>query len=110
MNNFETTLLITPDISSSKLKSIEKDFENLIKEMGGDIKGKEDWGLRDLSYKIKNAKKAFYYFFQIILESNKIQDIKKNLSLNEEIMRYLFIKVDKHENLPTIILKNSGKE
>ena len=64
--------------------------------------------LRDLSYNIKNYKKAFYKFYQIEIESNKIQDIKKNLTQNEHIIRHLFIKVDQHAELPTKILKNES--
>ena len=70
------------------------------------ILAKENWGLRDLSYKINKAKKAFYSFYQITFEGNKIQELKKNLSLNEEILRYLIIKVKEHDELPTKLLKN----
>ena len=45
--------------------------------MSGSIFSEEDWGLRDLSYKIKNFKKAFYKFYQLEIEGSKIQNIKK---------------------------------
>ena len=106
MNNFELTLLISPDLTVKKIESIEKLFEKNVKKLGGSIIANENWGLRDLSYKINNAKKAFYSFFQITFEGSKIQDLKKTLSLNEEILRYLVIKVKKHEELPTKLLKN----
>ena len=40
-------------------------FEEIVVTQEGSITGKEDWGLRDLSYKINSFKKAFYLFFQI---------------------------------------------
>ena len=58
-----------------------------------------------LSYKIKNFKKAFYKFYQLEIEGSKIQNIKKNINQNEQIIRHLFVKVKNHEKLPTIILK-----
>ena len=107
MNNFEATLLISPDLTVKKIESIEKLFEKYVNDLEGKIIAKENWGLRDLSYKINNAKKAFYSFFQITFQGSKIPDLKKTLSLNEEILRYLIIKVDQHDELPTKLLKNS---
>ena len=106
MNNFEATLLISPDLTVKKIESIEKLFEKTVKNYGGSIIAKENWGLRDLSYKIQGAKKGFYNFYQMTFEGSKIQDLKNNLSQNEEILRYLIIKVDKHDELPTKLLKN----
>ena len=106
MNNFEATLLISPDLTVKKLESIEKLFEKNVKNNGGSIIAKENWGLRNLSYKINNTKKAFYSYYQMKFEGNKIDELKKNLSLNEEILRYLIIKVNQHDELPTKLLKN----
>ncbi len=105
MNNFEATLLFGPDLTAKKIESIEKLFEKHVTEMGGSLVAKENWGLRDLSYKIHKAKKAFYNYYQITFEGNKIQELKRVLSQNEEILRYLFIKVNNHEELPTKMIK-----
>ena len=107
MNNFETTLLISPDITKDNHSKIVKIFEKSVAEQGGKILGKEDWGLRDLAYKINTLKKAFYYFFQINIENQKIPTLRKNISQNEKIIRYLFIKVNEHEKLPTIMHKGN---
>ena len=104
MYNFEVTLLISPDNTINNLKKISDAFEKLIVDQDGLIIGKEDWGLRDLAYKINSLKKAFYLFYQISFEGQKIQALKKNISQNEKIIRYLFIKVTKHDELPTKIL------
>ena len=87
MNKFEAVILYSPVLTTS------------------DQKNQEDWGLRNLSYKIKKFKKAFYKFYQLEIEGTKIQDIKKNINRNEQIIRHLFVKVENHEKLPTKILK-----
>jgi len=110
MNNFEATLLISPDLSTAKIKSIANLFEKNVKDMGGAIIGKEDWGLRDLSYKIHTTKKAFYNFYQLSFDGSKIQDLKKILSQNEQILRYLFIKVREHDELPTVLSLKENNE
>ena len=106
MNKFEAVLLFSPDLDTSNQKKLGDSFKKQLEDMKGLIVNFEDWGLRDLSYNIKNKKKAFYKFYQIEIEGNKIQEIKKKLNQNEQIMRYLFVKVSKHQDLPTIMLKS----
>ena len=101
MKYFEAVILLSPEISSNIKKKLCDDFEKLVNNETGKIVNKEDWGLRDLSYKIQNFNKAFYNFFQIEMDGNKIQNIKKNLAQNELFIRHLFVKVNKHQELPT---------
>ena len=107
MNNFEVTLLISPDTTKNDHNKILEDFKRLVTSNDGSIIEKEDWGLRDLTYKINNSKKAFYFFYQINIAGKTIQTLKKNASQNEKIIRYLFIKVDIHDKLPTKMLERN---
>ena len=101
MNKFEAVLLINPDISKQILKKEIENFKKQISSNKGEITNSEYWGLRDLSYKISNFKKAFYNFFQLEMEGSNIQIIKKYLTQNEHVLRHLFIKVNSHQELPT---------
>ena len=105
MSKFEAVFLLSPDLSSTNLKKQEETFKKLLSKFSGSIFSEEDWGLRDLSYKIKNFKKAFYKFYQLEIEGKNIQNIKKNINQNEQIIRHLFVKVKNHQDLPTKILK-----
>jgi len=101
MNKFEAVLLINPDISKQILKKEIENFKKQISSNNGEIINIENWGLRDLSYRISNFKKAFYNFFQLEIEGNKIQIIRKQLTQNNHVLRHLFIKVNNHQVLPT---------
>ena len=105
MDNFEATILISSETPKNDIEKISENFENLIKNNDGTLIGKEDWGLRDLAYKINTLHKAFYFFYQINIEGSKIQNLKKSISQNEKIIRFLFIKIKDHEKLPTKMLK-----
>ena len=107
MNNFEVTLLISPELTANNLKKAEEVFTKLLKDNDGELIQREDWGLRDISFKIKNFKKAFYSFFQIKMPGSKLENIKKILNQNEQIIRYLFVKVEEHESLPTKLSKET---
>ena len=70
----------------------------------GKITNTEDWGLRDLSYDINNFKKAFYKYFQLEINGSNLQKIAKILNQNDNILRHIFIKVNKHQELPTKLI------
>ena len=101
MNKFEAVLLFSPEISNSIRDNNCDEFQKLIKDSSGLIIDTEDWGLKELSYKIGNFSKAFYSYFQIEIDGNKIENIKKNLNQNESFIRHLFVKVNEHQELPT---------
>ena len=101
MNNFEVVVLLIPDIPSTHRSYCLNNLEKIINENSGKVISNEDWGLRDLSYKIGNYSKAFYNFYQIEIEGNKINTIKKALNQDENFIRHLFVKVENHQELPT---------
>ena len=101
MNKFEAVLLISPETSKNLLEKNIKNFQDIIINNSGKITNTEDWGLRDLSYEINNFKKAFYRYFQLEINGSNLQKIAKTLNQNDNILRHLFIKVNKHQELPT---------
>lgn len=101
MNNFEAVLLSSPEITSKIKNDCLKKFTDMISENSGKIINAEDWGLRDLSYKMNNISKAFYNYYQFEIDGTKIENIKKTLSQDENFIRHLIIRVENHQELPT---------
>ena len=101
MKNFEAVVLLSPEIATNVKSSSLNNLEKIINEKSGKIVSNEDWGLRDLSYKIDKYSKAFYNFYQIEIEGDKIESIKKILNQDENFIRHLFVRVEKHQELPT---------
>ena len=104
MNKFEVVLIYSPDLASQSLLSEIDKFKKNIASNDGKIINEEDWGLRDLSYNIKKFKKAFYSFFQIELSGEYLDKIKKEFNQSDNLLRYLFIKVKNHQELPTKLI------
>mgnify|MGYP003326139785 CR=1 FL=1 len=48
-------------------------------------------------------KKAFYNFFQIEASGRMIKDLNRELNQSENLLRYIFIKVNEHQELPTVL-------
>ena len=113
MAQFEHVIMLGQDLSSSDLEEALVLHEKTVNELEGSIVYKESWGLRNLAYPIKENKKAFYEFMNIELPQNKIKDLNSKLNLNEEIIRYLSIKVKSFCETPTPMIsekdsKNNG--
>ena len=101
MIKFEVVLIFNPDLATNALKSEVDNFKSKITSQSAKIINEENWGLRDLSYSINKFKKAFYRFFQIEASGNIVKDLNKELNQSENLIRYLFIKVKDHQELPT---------
>ena len=101
MNKFEVVLLLNPDLATNKLNDEINKFKSSLQSHSAKIVNEEDWGLRDLSYSINKFKKAFYKFFQIETSGSIVKEINKELNQSENLMRYIFIKVKNHQDLPT---------
>ena len=101
MNKFEVVLIFNPDLSSNVFNYEIESFRSKIISQSAVIINEENWGLRDLSYNINKFKKAFYHFLQIEAQGNMIKEISKELNQSENLLRYIFIKVKQHQELPT---------
>ena len=101
MNKFEVVLILNPELSTSSLKKELDEFKQKLTSKSALIINEENWGLRDLSYTIQKFKKAFYNFLQIEASGNIIKDLSQELNQSENFLRYLFIKVNNHQELPT---------
>jgi len=109
MNKFEAVILFNPDLSNLIIEKEEKNIFDNIESSEGKIISTENWWLRDLSYKINNYKKAFYKFYQIEINGSSIENLKKNMTQNEKILRHMFVRVENHQELPTKMMANEEK-
>ena len=101
MNKFEVVLIFNPELATNSLNKEIENFKLKLTSNSAKIINEENWGLRDLSYTINNFKKAFYNFLQIEASGSVVKDISKELNQSENLIRYIFIKVKNHQDLPT---------
>tara|TARA_B100000963_G_scaffold270442_1_gene238616 strand:+ start:256 stop:582 length:327 start_codon:yes stop_codon:yes gene_type:complete len=101
MNKFEVVLIYSPDLTTNILDSELDNFKTRLIDQSAKIINEENWGLRDLSYNIDKFKKAFYRFLQVEASGELIRNFSKELNQSENLIRYIFIKVKEHQELPT---------
>ena len=102
---FEHVIILKQSLSSNELSNELKNHTDMVSELSGNIVYQESWGMRNLAYPIKNNKKAFYEFMNIEMPQQNIDLMNSKLNLNENVIRYLSIKVKSFSETPTLMIK-----
>ena len=92
--NYQLTILINNKLDEKKRTDI---LDDVTKSLGDKAK-KDLWGVRGLAYPIKHEEKAYYAHFDFESDPGLIPPLDRKLKLNEEIVRYLLIKVEEKKN------------
>lgn len=105
MSLYENVFIARQDVSSAQVDGLVENFEKIISDLGGSVSKKELWGLRTMAYKIKKNRKGHYVLMNIDAPSEAIQELERQMNLNEDVLRYLTTKVDELEEGPTAIMR-----
>ena len=105
---YESTLIARPDISGQQVEGLSEQFQEIVRDKGGDVAKTEYWGLRSLTYRIKKNRKGHYLHMQINAPADAIAEMERNMRINEDVMRYLTIRVDALDQEPSAIMQSKG--
>ncbi len=105
---YESTLIARPDISGQQVEGLSEQFQEIVRDKGGDVAKTEYWGLRSLTYRIKKNRKGHYLHMQIDAPADAIAEMERNMRINEDVMRYLTIRVDALDQEPSAIMQSKG--
>lgn len=107
---YEHIIITRPDISPQQVDTLVEEVTNLLKANGGSVAKTEYWGLRNLAYRIKKHRKAHYSLLNIEAPSAAMQEVERLLRINEEVLRFMTIRVEELDNEPSVILARREKE
>ena len=92
---YENTIIARQDLAEQELKSIKDKYNELINNSSGKVIKIEEWGLINLSNKIKNYKKGFFIHYKFEGNKNTLNEIEKKIRIDGSIIRYLTVKYKK---------------
>tara|TARA_Y100001970_G_scaffold294331_1_gene450807 strand:- start:115288 stop:115692 length:405 start_codon:yes stop_codon:yes gene_type:complete len=107
---YENTFIARPDVSSQQVEALGEQFNESIRESGGEVTTIEQWGLRNLAYKIKKNRKGYYVHMRISATAEAISEMERNMRLNEDIIRFLTIKVEALDTNPSAMMQSRPRE
>tara|TARA_A100001011_G_C14206819_1_gene798149 strand:+ start:129 stop:515 length:387 start_codon:yes stop_codon:yes gene_type:complete len=106
---YEHVFIARQDLSSLQAEELIKQYSDVLKDNGGKVIGNEYWGLRTLAYKINKNRKGHYSLIKSDSPPSAALEMERLMKLNEDIMRVLTIKVKKHDESPSIMMRSKSK-
>ena len=107
---YETVFIARQDVSAKQVEDLAKDFSKIVTNSGGAVKKTESWGLRNLAYKIKKNRKGHYTLLHIEGPASAVVEMERNMRLNEDVLRYMTVSIEKLPEGPSPILKHSDDD
>lgn len=98
MANYESVLIARQDLGASQINTLVSDLSEVIKKEGGEVVKVDNWGLKNLAYRIKKNRKGYYVLLNIVAPAKAVAEYERLIRLNEDIIRYMTVKVEDFNN------------
>jgi len=105
---YESVYIARPDISTAQVDALTENLTSIVGENGGTVTKNEYWGLKNLAYRIKKNRKGHYTLMNIDAPAAAIGELERNMRINEDVLRYMTIRVDELDENPSIMLTSRG--
>jgi small subunit ribosomal protein S6 len=107
---YEHVYLARQDTSAQQVDELTAQLKGVIEGLGGSIKKTEYWGVKSLSYRLRKNRKAHFTLLDIDAPPPAINEIERLERLNEDVLRYLTIRVDAHEEGPSAMMRRAERD
>jgi len=102
---YEHVFLARQDVAPQQVEALTDQIKTKIASLGGAVAKVEPWGLKSLAYRIKKNRKAHFMLLNVVAPPEAIAELERTLSINEDVIRFLTIRVDQHEAGPSAMLR-----
>jgi len=102
---YEHVFLARQDLAQAQVDALAETATKIIQDNEGRVVKTESWGLRSLAYRIAKNRKAHYVMLEIDAPGSVIAELERQTQINEDVIRYMTVKVDGHEEGPTVMMR-----
>lgn len=102
---YEHVFIARQDLSNAQAEGLIEHFGQVLSDQGGKVVGTEYWGLKTMAYKINKNRKGHYAFVRSDAPTEAVQEMERLMRLHDDVMRVMTIKVDQHEEGPSVVLQ-----
>ena len=103
---YENVFIARQDLPPAKVNELTDKYASVVESMGGKVSKRENWGLRNLAYKIQKNRKGYYTLMNIDAPADAVIEMERLMRLDENLIRYLTIKVDELEEGPSVMVES----
>ena len=105
---YENVFIARQDISGAQVDALADTFTQLVVDNGGEVKKREYWGLRNLTYRMRKNRKGHYVLLNLLAPPAAVAELERTMRINEDVIRYLTIRVDELEEGPSVVMQSRG--
>ena len=106
---YEHVFLARQDLAQAQVDALAEAATKIIEDNQGKVVKTETWGLRNLAYRIAKNRKAHYVALDIDAPAGAVAELERQTAINEDVIRYMTVRVDEHENGPSVMMRKSDR-
>ena len=107
---YEHVFLARQDLAQAQVDALAENATKIIEDNGGKIAKTETWGLRSIAYRIQKNRKAHYVMLDIDAPAPAVAELERQTQINEDVIRYMTVRVDAHEQGPSAMMRRSERD
>jgi len=107
---YEHVYLARQDASAQQVEGLTAQYKGVIEQLGGKVTKTEYWGVKSLSYRIRKNRKAHMTLLNVDAPAAALAEIERQQRLNEDVLRYLTVRVDAHEEGPSAMMRKADRD
>ena len=107
---YEHVFLARQDASTQQVEELTAQMTGVVEQAGGKVTKTENWGVRSLTYRMNKNRKAHFVLLNIDAPSSAIAEIERQERISEDVIRYLSVRVDEHEEGPSAMMRKADRD
>ena len=107
---YEHVFLARQDASPQQVEEITTQMTGIVEQAGGKVTKTENWGVRSLTYRMNKNRKAHFVLLNIDAPSAAIAEIERQERISEDVIRYLSVRVEEHEEGPSAMMRKADRD
>lgn len=107
---YEHIFMARQDLSTQQVDSLIQQYKGVVEAEGGSVGRVENLGLKTLAYRIQKNRKAHYVMLNLDAPASAITELERQLRINEDILRFLTVRVEEHEEGPSVFLSKKDRD
>lgn len=107
---YEHVFLTRQDASNTQVDTLTEQFKGIVAGLGGKVTKTEYWGVKSLTFRVRKNRKAHYTLLNIDAPPAAIAEMERQMSINEDVIRFMTVRVEKLEDGPSVMMKPSRRD
>ena len=106
---YEIVYIVRPDVSNNQVEQVANKFTDLVEAKKGKVIKSENWGLKNLAYRVRKHRKGYYTMLCVEADGAIIAEVERQMRMSDDVIRFLSIRVDKISKEPSVQMAPSRR-